>query len=267
MKKTLILLIILSIFILSVCSKHIPRADKVREFQSGEIKNGTEIEIKTNNIPFMSEFENGQRISYEVAKDNNGVYLRLYRRRSPDEYINLTATMSVDPVTIKSLANNIFKDKNAIYFENMYSTRNDFKKVECADPSTFVVLNKTNAEDKYNLYTYDDYEIIVKRKNLTLARLYMDWDYFKNETGVYIIRGCGPVVKISNDSKTFESIGDYFAKDKNKAYYWSDDPYNYTILEMADSATFKYNNSDTASDKNHKYRVYFGKLLIDNEVK
>lgn len=61
--------------------------------------------------------------------------------------------------------------------------------------------------------------------------------------------------EVSADPNTFESLSEFYGRDKNHVYYWGE------ILDGIDAASFRIIDDDHTADKNH---VYFNTFIIED---
>lgn len=151
-------------------------------------------------------------------------------------------------------------DKNYVYYQN--------QRIESADRATFIPFNNYIGRDDNNVYIravrsstaidIASFEVIETEESI----------FAKDKAHFFILRyhptfDLEPFPNV--DIVTFETIGNYYAKDKNQVYNYHYFSNTIKILKDASAATFKieYNNAfnTDATDGTHFYKA--GELYED----
>ena len=158
-----------------------------------------------------------------------------------------------DGASIVYAGNGYVFDKNHVYFEDLL--------IEEADRNTFTVLFGHCGRDSKNVFVRTTRATNVKVPKTFEMVFIQDEQFGKDKDQIYVLRHTPPHPLEpfpEADLETFEVVGDYYAKDKNKVYYYSYHTNQILIVELANSATFVLyfdatRNTD-ATDGKHYYK-------------
>lgn len=130
------------------------------------------------------------------------------------------------------------KDKNNVYYIG--------KKVEGANPNTFIIYKEYFGRDLHHIYAQDK---AIKGEKIQRIKL---TNWFKSSENVYFLNEITPL-----NTKTFEIIEggfDLFSRDDKFVYFKN------IQMEDADPETFKVMDEYFAADKNNFYHESYGKI-------
>jgi len=166
-----------------------------------------------------------QPINGEYAKDNKHVYSRA------------GIVEGADPNTFVYLGNDYAKDSQKVFFQA--------NEIKSADPNTFQVIEYGWSKDKNDVYCGKQPLKVVDTTSFTILHVgLLNW-WAKDKSDYYI---SGHTGKIDCDYPTMKILGDFYAIDKNRAYYVG------IPIDGVDLKTFRVTGNITARDKYRKYR-------------
>ena len=148
-------------------------------------------------------------------------------------------------------------DKNHVFFQHLL--------VKEADPATFTVMFNNTGRDANHIFVREKCADTVKDVK-TFEMVFIKEEQFgKDSEQIYVLRYTPPHPLLpfpGADPETFDVVGDYYAKDKNKVYYYSYHADQIRVLENAAPSTFMlYSDPVRGTDATDGIRHYKAGVL------
>ncbi len=185
-----------------------------------------------------------------LAGDEN----KHYWHDKNNAYYRWKKIANADGGSLKYLGHRYTCDKNHVFYEDQL--------VEGADVTTFKSMEGSVGRDTNNIFVHAIRATNIKDfPSFKMVQLNEEW-FGKDKEQVYVLRYKPPHPLLpfpGADPKTFEVVGDYYAKDKKHVYYYSYHIEQIVVLEGANPETFRLNfdsekNTDaTDGQKHYKY--------------
>ncbi len=239
--------------------------------------------ITDNRVYINGKLIKGVNVSTFTHFDNRG----FYSKDKNHVYYNTKKIVSADAATFGPLANdmtrNYWHDKKNAYYK--------WKLIPGADGESFIHAGHDYAFDKNNVYFEDQLLKDADRKTFQILKAYIGRDlnnvfvrsmrattikdiksfelivvgeetFGKDNYQIYVLRYTLPHPLIpfpGADLDTFEVVGENYAKDKNKVYYYGYHAKDILILENAEPENFMLHFDHTrgtnATDGKYHYKA------------
>ncbi|MDF2456851.1 MAG: rane protein [Cytophagaceae bacterium] len=174
-----------------------------------------------------------------------------YWRDKHHAYYKWNKIPSADGATFTYLGHQYACDKKQVYYEGQV--------VKDADRNTFQAMEGYLGKDAFHVFVRDVHVLNVKDPaTFETVKLNEEW-FGKDKAQLYVIRYAPPHPLLpfpDADLKTFEVVGDYYAKDKNRVYYYSYHIDQILVLEGAHPETFRLqydNEKNTDATDGERY--------------
>jgi len=145
-------------------------------------------------------------------------------------------------------------DKSNVFFEHQL--------LKDVDRATFQVLKNFVARDAKNVYVRDMQATNIKDVDTFQMVTMAEESFGRDKDQIYTLRYTppNPLLPFPNaDVETFEVIGDYYAKDKNRVYYYSYHVGDILVVEGANPKTFAlsfdHSRGTNATDGERHYKA------------
>jgi len=192
----------------------------------------------------------------QLANDDT----RSYWHDKRNAYYKWMRISEADGATFRYLGYPYTCDKNQVFFEN--------KVVPGADVATFRSLGGHAGRDAYNVFVHalraDNVQDVASFETQLLDN---DW-FGRDKAQIYSVRYAPPHPLLpfpDADPETFETIGNHYAKDKNRVYYYGYSKPEIAVLEGANPVTFRLHYDREKNTDATDGERYYGSGILYTE--